>query len=79
MGEDVEVTHSLDEKEGFVKHLDCPWYHWHKKQDLLEEAHIEFLGDRDLVRFDGTDGSGEGGGDAPILPTSSIRASPAFS
>lgn len=37
MGEDVEVTRSPDEKEGFVKHLDCPWYHWHKKQDLLEE------------------------------------------
>ena len=36
MGEDAEVE--LGEKgEAFVRHADCPWYHWHKRKDLLAE------------------------------------------
>jgi hypothetical protein len=37
MGEDagVEVTDGKD--EAFVRHADCPWYHWHKRLDLLPE------------------------------------------
>ena len=37
MGEDaaVEVTEGKD--EAFVRHGDCPWYHWHKKLDLMPE------------------------------------------
>jgi len=23
--------------EAFLKHRDCPWYHWHKRLDILEE------------------------------------------
>ncbi len=36
MGEDAEL---VVEKEGeaFVKHEDCPWFHWHKRLDLLPE------------------------------------------
>jgi hypothetical protein len=37
MGEDVEITASADGSEGYVRHLDCPWFHWHKKLDLLDE------------------------------------------
>jgi hypothetical protein len=37
MGEDavLEVTEGAD--EAFVKHGDCPWFHWHKRLDLLAE------------------------------------------
>lgn len=35
MGEDAAVL----EKDGqtFVKHSDCPWFHWHKRLGLLAE------------------------------------------
>lgn len=35
MGEDASVL----EKDGqtFVRHSDCPWFHWHKRQGLLAE------------------------------------------
>ncbi len=37
MGEDaaLEVTQGKD--EAFVRHADCPWFHWHKNLDLLHE------------------------------------------
>ncbi|RLB64589.1 MAG: hypothetical protein DRI90_04200 [Deltaproteobacteria bacterium] len=31
----VEITEGKD--EAFVRHTDCPWYHWHKRLDLLAE------------------------------------------
>ena len=37
MGEDaaLEVTEGKD--EAFVRHADCPWFHWHKRLGLLHE------------------------------------------
>jgi len=37
MGEDaaLEITEGAD--EAFVRHSDCPWFHWHKRLDLLSE------------------------------------------
>jgi len=37
MGEDaaLEVTEGKD--EAFVRHGDCPWFHWHKRLDILHE------------------------------------------
>ena len=37
MGEDAVVETSSDKEEAFVRHNDCPWWHWHKKTDLLAE------------------------------------------
>ncbi|MHC4945889.1 MAG: hypothetical protein ACYTG7_22985 [Planctomycetota bacterium] len=36
MGEDATVEMGEGD-EAFVKHADCPWYHWHKRHDLLWE------------------------------------------
>ncbi len=36
MGEDATVEDG-DGDEAFVKHGDCPWFHWHKRLGLLEE------------------------------------------
>ncbi len=36
MGE-VIVVEPGEGDEVFVRHLDCPWFHWHKRLDLLEE------------------------------------------
>ena len=36
MGEDVTVEPG-DGDEAFVRHDDCPWFHWHKRLGLLEE------------------------------------------
>jgi hypothetical protein len=36
MGEDVSVEQG-DGDEAFVRHRDCPWFHWHKRLDLLAE------------------------------------------
>lgn len=36
MGEDVTVENG-DGDEAFLKHTDCPWFHWHKRMGLLEE------------------------------------------
>jgi len=36
MGEDATVE-SGEGDEAFVKHADCPWYHWHKRLDVLSE------------------------------------------
>ena len=36
MGEDAIVEDGQGD-EAFVKHADCPWYHWHKRLGILEE------------------------------------------
>jgi len=36
MGEDAVVEQGEGD-EAFLKHNDCPWYHWHKRLDLLSE------------------------------------------
>lgn len=36
MGEDAKVEEGEGD-EAFVRHADCPWYHWHKRLDVLEE------------------------------------------
>lgn len=36
MGEDATVEQGQGD-EAFVRHADCPWYHWHKRLDILEE------------------------------------------
>ncbi len=36
MGEDAAVE-AGEGDEAFVKHADCPWFHWHKRLDLLAE------------------------------------------
>ncbi len=37
MGEDAVVEPGTDAHEAFVRHSDCPWFHWHKRLDLLAE------------------------------------------
>jgi len=36
MGEDATVENGQGD-EAFVKHSDCPWYHWHERLGLLKE------------------------------------------
>ena len=36
MGEDAVVEKGAGD-EAFVRHADCPWHHWHKRLDILEE------------------------------------------
>jgi len=36
MGEEVTVERHQGD-EAFVRHHDCPWFHWHKRRDLLDE------------------------------------------
>lgn len=36
MGEEVTVEQG-DGDEAFVRHADCPWYHWHKRLEILKE------------------------------------------
>jgi hypothetical protein len=36
MGEDAAVEDG-DGDEAFVRHADCPWYHWHKRLGILKE------------------------------------------
>ncbi|MHC4413654.1 MAG: L-2-amino-thiazoline-4-carboxylic acid hydrolase [Planctomycetota bacterium] len=36
MGEDITVDQGHGD-EAFLRHHDCPWFHWHRKLDLLEE------------------------------------------
>ena len=36
MGEDASVE-AGEEGEAFVRHADCPWFHWHLKKGLLAE------------------------------------------
>jgi hypothetical protein len=36
MGEDVTVETGQSD-EAFVRHRDCPWFHWHKRYGLLGE------------------------------------------
>ncbi|MFH2002905.1 MAG: hypothetical protein ABIK28_24775 [Planctomycetota bacterium] len=36
MGEDATVE-AGEGDEAFVRHADCPWYHWHKRLDVLSE------------------------------------------
>ncbi len=37
MGEDARLEVSEGKDEAFVRHADCPWYHWHKRLGLLPE------------------------------------------
>jgi hypothetical protein len=36
MGEDARVENGQGD-EAFVRHADCPWYHWHQRLGLLKE------------------------------------------
>ncbi len=36
MGEDAVVEQGEGD-EAFVRHGDCPWYHWHKRLGILSE------------------------------------------
>ena len=36
MGEDV-IVEDGDGSEAFVRHVDCPWFHWHQRLGLLQE------------------------------------------
>jgi len=36
MGEDATVE-AGEGDEAFVRHTDCPWFHWHKRAGLLKE------------------------------------------
>ena len=36
MGEDATVEQGEGD-EAFVRHGDCPWFHWHKKLDIMAE------------------------------------------
>lgn len=40
MGEEAEVLSAMEKKTSGIKHLDCPWYHWHKRLELLEEDQV---------------------------------------
>ncbi len=37
MGEDAKLETTDGKDEAFVRHGDCPWVHWHKRLNLLEE------------------------------------------
>jgi hypothetical protein len=37
MGETARVEPGKDENEAYVRHVDCPWVHWHRKLDLVHE------------------------------------------
>ena len=36
MGEDAKVEPGKGD-EAFVRHADCPWFHWHKRLNVLNE------------------------------------------
>ena len=36
MGEDATVEKGEGD-EAFVRHADCPWFHWHKRLNALSE------------------------------------------
>jgi hypothetical protein len=36
MGEDASVEKGEGD-EAFLRHADCPWFHWHKRMDALKE------------------------------------------
>ena len=37
MGEDAALDMDGKKGEAFVRHADCPWFHWHKRLGLLAE------------------------------------------
>ena len=37
MGEDAELEVTEGKDEAFVRHSDCPWFHWHRRLNLLHE------------------------------------------
>ena len=37
MGEDAHVEKGPSPREAFVRHDDCPWFHWHERMKLLAE------------------------------------------
>ena len=37
MGEDAALETTEGKDEAFVRHADCPWFHWHKRLGLLAE------------------------------------------
>lgn len=40
MGEDAEVIEKTGDGRCRARHNDCPWHHWHKQLDLLEEDRL---------------------------------------
>jgi hypothetical protein len=40
MGETAEVLDAGREGHYYVRHTECPWYTWHKREDLLEEDQL---------------------------------------
>lgn len=40
MGEDAEVVSKADDGGVCVRHNNCPWYRWHKKENLLAEDRL---------------------------------------
>ena len=40
MGEDAEVVGLPPEGGHQARHNDCPWFHWHKRMDLLPEDQV---------------------------------------
>ena len=37
MGEAASLEPGASEDEAFVRHADCPWFHWHERLGLLAE------------------------------------------
>jgi hypothetical protein len=37
MGEAATLEVTAGKDEAFVRHSDCPWFHWHKRTNLLHE------------------------------------------
>lgn len=37
MGENAAFEAGATDDEAFVRHADCPWFHWHKRLGLLAE------------------------------------------
>ena len=40
MGETAEVLNAASEGRYYVRHTECPWYVWHKREDLLHEDQL---------------------------------------
>lgn len=40
MGEDAEVLDKSTDGKCQARHNDCPWFHWHKREGLLQEDQV---------------------------------------
>jgi len=40
MGEDAELLEPTPEGHSRARHNDCPWYHWHQREDVLNEDQV---------------------------------------